>query len=277
LPAGADPAISWLFACLIASPLLLSFAFFLSKLDVLRQDGSAELAPIALGPIIGLLAASLGTVSTRMLGRFAEFFLITQVWFIANFHRAEAWAHGPIKFARVEDGAGEAWSFFGWTGEMLHYLDELISLLKWIDDNTYYAVLDEVFIQLLGKPDRVAADWILIVVGTIYVAWASSAKIFATVSNWAAKRAIHKRLQTDFENSAPILGGILVGFVLLGPIGAAIGGIFGAASKAEAKAELDDAERDAIAAQSALPSVLLGTVAAVMFDLVLQLGPYFLR
>ncbi len=203
--------------------------------------------------------------------RATEFALVLQIWFIANIHRAEVWIGGPLELAKA---GYKAWD---WTGRFLEYLDKAIELLKLVDERTYYALLKLVFQALHIRPSHSKADWVLIVLGSIYVAWTTGTKIYGGLINWWDKRAVVRKLQTELENDASILFGIIGGLLLGGPVGAVVGGILGAVGKSSSKAEIAEAAKAEAEARFALPAVVLGALAAAFFDAVLQWGPLILH
>jgi hypothetical protein len=202
--------------------------------------------------------------------RLAEFFTIIQLWFIANLHHFEETV-AQIEFARA------GFKFFDWTGRVLEFLDRAIWLLKIVDDKVFYATLNFLLGLAHIRTSREIDNEVFIFFGTLYVAWTSATKVYGAVLGWVDARGNYKKLQNELETGAPIAGGIIIGLLLGGPVGAVIGGLWGAATKSDLKDEVEKAQSSIGNAQWIVVSTIAGAFISVGLDYVMNYGLHYLH
>ncbi len=213
-------------------------------------------------------SATKRNIASTIIWRLGEFFFVLQLWFIANLHRAEEWV-GRIEFARF------GFKFFDWTGWVLHVLDDAIEALKFIDDKLFYALLDFLLGLVNIAASHATEDWVFIVFGSFYVAWASGTKIYGAALRWRENTSILKKVGSELEADSSIIGGTILGLVVGGPIGALVGGIWGLIYKEDLKGQVKQAGQAALESQSFLKSTIYGAPVAIGIDLLIKYGlPY---
>lgn len=167
--------------------------------------------------------------------------ILMQTWFIAQVETVGRW------FTSIHHGC-DGTHCSEWWDDVLPVAGHILDWLKSNYETWYYGWVDG-FLNWIGiPPSHTLEDIVWILAGTAFMAYRFYRKIAAARLAEMRAKARHENAVEEFEDEKWILGGALVGLMLLGPIGAVAGSLFGAAVK---KVQLDEVSESEIAAEQA--------------------------